>query len=95
MASFDSKDAPQPDTSESAGTIARNAFYGVILFFIYLAFYGGFMYLNAFNRDLMASHPFGGVNLAILYGMALILAALVLAAIYMFLCRADQKEGDA
>ena len=94
MASFDSKDA-QPDTSENAGTIARNAFYGLILFAIYLAFYGGFMYLNAFNRDLMASRPFGGINLAILYGMALILAALVLAAIYMFLCRASKTEDAA
>jgi uncharacterized membrane protein (DUF485 family) len=95
MASFDSNDAPQPDTSESAGTIARNAFYGLVLFAVYLVLYGGFMYLNAFNRELMASRPFGGVNLAILYGMGLIVAALVLAAVYMYFCRASHDEGGA
>ena len=95
MASFDANDAPQPDTSESASTIAHNAFYGLILFAVYLLLYGGFVYLNAFRRDLMASQPFGGINLAIIYGIALIVAALVLAGIYMLLCRADRAEGAA
>lgn len=69
------------------GTIARNARYGLILFAIYVAMYGGFMLLSALRPDVMASRPFGGVNLAILYGFALIAAALVLAVIYMALCR--------
>jgi uncharacterized membrane protein (DUF485 family) len=66
---------------------ARNSRHGIILFLAYLILYGGFMLLNAYRPQLMSKTPFGGVNLAILYGMGLILGAFVLAAIYMFLCR--------
>ena len=69
---------------------ARNARYGLILFVIYLVLYGGFMGLSAFEPQLMSKTPFGGVNLAILYGFGLIVAALVLAVIYMVLCRARE-----
>ena len=69
---------------------ARNSRYGLILFVIYLVFYGGFMGLSAFEPQLMSKTPFGGVNLAILYGFGLIVAALVLALIYMVLCRARE-----
>ena len=68
---------------------ARNARFGLILFFIYLLLYGGFVYLSAFSRETMA-RTYGGVNLAIWYGMGLIGTALLLACIYMALCRARQ-----
>ncbi len=71
-----------------------NARLGLWLFLIYFIFYGGFMALNAFRPDLMSHTPFGGVNLAILYGMFLIAAALVLALIYMVLCRASRDSED-
>ena len=67
--------------------ISRNSRYGLILFTVYLALYGGFMLLSAFSPASMAQVVLGGVNLAIVYGMALILGALVLASIYMYLCR--------
>ena len=67
--------------------ISRNSRYGLILFSVYLALYGGFMLLSAFAPRTMAQTPTGGVNLAIIYGMGLILGALVLASIYMYLCR--------
>jgi len=54
------------------------------LFALYLALYVGFTLLTAFRLDVMASVPFGGVNLAILYGLLLIATALVLALIYMW-----------
>jgi uncharacterized membrane protein (DUF485 family) len=57
------------------------------LFGLYLALYLGFMLLTAFRLDLMATTPFGGVNLAILYGLLLIVAALVLALVYMWRSR--------
>ncbi|HEV8292846.1 MAG TPA: DUF485 domain-containing protein [Tepidisphaeraceae bacterium] len=66
---------------------ARNARYGLWLFAVYLALYAGFMGLSAFEPQLMSKTPFGGVNLAIIYGFGLIVAALVLAVIYMVLCR--------
>ena len=66
---------------------ARNAKYGLILFAIYLLLYGGFVGLSAFSRQTMGE-TFGGVNLALWYGLGLIVAALVLACVYMALCRA-------
>ena len=66
---------------------ARNARYGLWLFGVYVALYAGFMGLSAFEPQLMSKTPFGGVNLAIMYGFGLIVAALVLALVYMVLCR--------
>jgi uncharacterized membrane protein (DUF485 family) len=88
-------DSPAPSGHEDHPDIAaRNSRYGLVLFAIYLAMYGGFMYLAAFRQDLMAKAPFGGVNLAILYGMGLIVGALVLAVIYMFLCRGATSTSN-
>jgi uncharacterized membrane protein (DUF485 family) len=82
--------------------IARHARFGFWLFIVYVILYGGFVYLAAFRADLMASKPFGGVNLAVLYGMGLIVSAFVLALIYMMLCsrtedkaQSDGKDGAA
>jgi uncharacterized membrane protein (DUF485 family) len=69
--------------------VSPNAKLGLGLFLVYLLFYLGFMGIAAFNYSLFASAPFGGVNLAILYGMGLILLALVLALVYMKLCKPD------
>lgn len=77
-----------PKEVEDPLIAARNSRYGMILFLIYLAFYGGFVGLNAFRPDLMDLTPAWGLNLAILYGMALIVAAMLLALIYSWLCRA-------
>ena len=67
----------------------RNARFGIVLFVVYLAFYGGFVLLAAFSPDTMARLPWAGVNLAIWYGFALIAAALILALIYGYLCRIE------
>ena len=73
---------------ENAADVLRNARIGLALFFVYLALYGGFMALSAFYLETMRSTPFGGVNLAILYGFGLIVGAIVLALLYMVLCKA-------
>ena len=78
---------PNQDHDDHPEIAERNARNGMILFLVYVLMYGGFMALAAFSPQTMAMTPFGGVNLAILYGFALIIAALVLAAIYMYLCR--------
>ena len=65
----------------------RNTSLGLALFYVYLLIYGGFVGLNAFAPDVMEQTPFAGVNLAILYGIALIVAALLLALIYGVFCR--------
>jgi uncharacterized membrane protein (DUF485 family) len=74
--------------------MARNARLGLILFFIYLVLYGGFVFLNAFSPDLMEKTPIEGVNLAILYGFGLIVAALLMALLYGFLCRVEEPTKD-
>ena len=73
--------------------IARNARYGMILFIVYVVFYAGFVALAAFSMDAMRKE-IGGINVAIIYGMALIIVAFVLALIYMALV-SRQNGGDA
>lgn len=66
---------------------SRNSKTGLVLFAIYLIVYGGFVFLNAFAPDQMEATPIAGLNVAILYGFALIIGAIVLSGLYGFLCR--------
>ncbi|MDA0834479.1 MAG: DUF485 domain-containing protein [Planctomycetota bacterium] len=72
----------------------RNARIGLIMFVIYTGFYSGFVFLNAFYPKLMEITPIGGINLAILYGMVLILAAFVMSLIYGYLCRTNETPSS-
>ncbi len=79
---------------------SRNARIGLLLFVIYLLLYGGFVGINTFSPELMEKTPFAGVNLAIWYGMALIIGAFVLALIYGMICtpagdEIDDRDGGA
>ncbi len=65
---------------------SKNARLGLQLFCVYLVLYGGFVLLNAFAPQTMEITPLAGINLAILYGFGLIVAALALALIYGMLC---------
>lgn len=66
---------------------------GLALFWIYVLLYAGFMGLVLFRPDLLSLRPFGGVNLAIAYGMGLIAGAFLLAIVYMAACRAVEGDG--
>lgn len=68
---------------------SRNSRNGLILFAVYLLFYGGFVFINAFDPASMERTPIAGLNLAVLYGFALIFGAVLLSAVYGLLC------GDA
>ena len=85
----------EPPRHRSQNAWDFNARIGLVLFSIYLALYGGFIYLSAFKRELMARPSVGGANLAIVYGFGLIVAAFVLAVLYMFLCKREPDPGDA
>ncbi len=78
---------PESRETEDATIVAHNARTGLILFAIYVAFYGGFMALSAFWPAVMSQPLLAGVNVAVLYGFALIGAAMILALIYMRMCR--------
>jgi uncharacterized membrane protein (DUF485 family) len=60
----------------------RSSRLGLSLFAVYLALYGGFVFLNTFSPNTMDRLPWAGINLAVLYGFALIIGAVVLAFIY-------------
>ncbi|MEM8669641.1 MAG: DUF485 domain-containing protein [Planctomycetota bacterium] len=77
------------NTAPSSPARQFNAKLGMILFVIYLLLYVGFVLINAFKADWMERVVLAGLNLAIVYGFALIVVALMLAGIYGVLCRTD------
>ena len=90
---MDSSTSSSPESNQRAAHdahVSPNAKLGLVLFLVYLALYLGFMGIAAFKYESFASTPFGGVNLAILYGMGLIAGALVLALLYMALCKPER-----
>jgi uncharacterized membrane protein (DUF485 family) len=64
----------------------RTSRIALALFWVYLAAYAGFMGLATFAPQWMERPAVWGVNLAILYGLGLIVGAVVLALLYMLLC---------
>ena len=87
-------DPHHPGHDEHPSIVSHNARVGLWLFAVYLVLYGGFMVLNAFFPQRMATAPFGGINLAVMYGLVLIVAAFVLAMLYMFLVRHHRDPGN-
>jgi uncharacterized membrane protein (DUF485 family) len=74
---------PESEFQEPPRGAAPASRLGLTLFGLYVLLYGGFMALVLARPDLLASRPFGGVNLAILSGLGLILAAVLLSVSYM------------
>jgi uncharacterized membrane protein (DUF485 family) len=66
--------------------MSKNAKIGLILFAIYTLFYAGYVGLNAFSPETMSITLVPNLNLAILYGFALIFVALLLSLLYGVLC---------
>lgn len=83
------------DAGERPETITRNTRYGVILFLVYLVFYGAYVGTNAFAPQVMQQTPIAGLNLAILSGFGLIGLAVLLAFLYGWLCRSEKAEDVA
>ena len=85
MSHVNEYDASHPDHHPE--TVSRNARNGLLLFAVYVILYVGFVLMNTFKPETMQKPFLMGVNLAIVYGIALIVAALLLALVYMALCR--------
>ena len=64
---------------------------GVIMFAIYAIIYGGFIFINVVNAELMEKIVCFGLNLAIVYGFSLIIIALIMALIYNHLCTKRER----
>jgi hypothetical protein len=86
-----------PHHEDHPETISRTARRGLLLFLLYFALYAGFLLLNIFAPEAMQDTvlPVGngyylnlhGLNLALVYGIFLILAAILMAFWYMRLTR--------
>lgn len=83
--------SPLPDHGDDADNhpvlVAKQSRVALTCFAVYLAAYGGFMVLAAFWPKVMARPVLAGVNLAIIYGLALIGGAVLLALVYMAISR--------
>jgi uncharacterized membrane protein (DUF485 family) len=64
---------------------------GIWMFILYAIIYASFIVVNTFNPKIMGS-DIGGSNLAIIYGMGLIIFALMLAFVYNAICTAAEEE---
>lgn len=91
MGSLDFK-APVVKEQEDEAVVSHNTRMGVVLFTVYVVFYAGFMALSAFSYEVMARPVLAGVNLAVVYGFALILVALILALVYMKVSRKSSSK---
>ncbi len=71
---------------------------GVILFFIYLIVYAGFVAIGVVDYKLMGKIVLGNQNLAVVYGFGLIIFAILLGLFYNWKCTnyedAMNKEED-
>ena len=70
----------------------KKARLGVWFFFIYLFFYAGFVAIGVLNYELLAIEVVAGLNLALIYGIGLIIFAVLLGILYNYLC--SKYEDD-
>lgn len=85
----------EPETDNAS---EKKASLGIKFFFLYLFFYAGFVAIGVLNYELLAVEVFKGINLAVFYGIGLIVFAVLLGILYNYLCTRyeDQmnKMGD-
>lgn len=65
---------------------------GIKLFWLYCVIYMGFVGIAVFSPETMKIEALAGVNLAIVYGMVLIIFAVILGLIYNHLCTKKEDE---
>ena len=81
--------------TEKSISQADNARLGLRLFFVYSVFYLGFVLISAFAPTWSEWEIFPGLNLAIVWGFALIIVAFVLALVYGLACKADTTNPSS
>jgi uncharacterized membrane protein (DUF485 family) len=60
---------------------------GIQMTILYSIVYGGFVVLSVFQPTWMGARAVLGLNLAVAYGIGLIIAAVLFALVYNYLCR--------
>ncbi len=71
---------------EKDNSIKVKAKLGIILFFVYLIIYAGFVFIGTVYPQVLGFKVISGLNLAYVYGMGLIVLAGVMGLIYNFFC---------
>jgi uncharacterized membrane protein (DUF485 family) len=77
---------------EEDKAIAKKTRLGVILFFAYLIVYAGFVAIGMIFPHAMGMEVIGGQNIAVIYGMGLIVLAVVMGLIYNALCTKYENQ---
>lgn len=80
----------EPTRKDLAGNYKMRL--GIWMFALYTVIYAGFVVINLVAPKLMGAIILGGLNLATVYGFALIIIALIEALIYDAMCH--KKEED-
>lgn len=75
-------------------SIAYKTRLGVILFFVYMFIYAGFVGIGVFFPSLLNEVLFAGLNLAFIYGMGLIVLAIVMGLVYNFFCSRHEDKTN-
>jgi uncharacterized membrane protein (DUF485 family) len=83
-----------PPESEADFASEKKSRLGLVFFFIYFFFYAGFVAIGVLNYELLAIEVVWGINLAIFYGIGLIVFAVLLGIVYNFLCSRYEDEMD-
>jgi uncharacterized membrane protein (DUF485 family) len=73
-------------------SIPKKTRLGVVFFIFYLAIYTGFVVIGSLFTDSLSVRVFAGLNLAVVYGMALIILAAVLGLFYNHYCTKYEKQ---
>jgi uncharacterized membrane protein (DUF485 family) len=81
-------------SEEKESLIQKKSALGIRLFFIYLISYVGFVLICVFQYELLSTPVFGGLNLALAYGIGLIVFAIILGIVYNYYCTRYEDEAD-
>lgn len=81
-----------PPESEVDYASEKKAKLGIKFFFLYFFFYAGFVTIGVVNYELLTTEVLWGINLALFYGIGLILFAVLLGILYNFLCSRYEDE---
>jgi len=65
---------------------------GVYLFLFYSLVYAGFVAIGLFEPDMLEKHVIGRTNLAVAYGVGLILMAIFLGFVYNIICTRLERK---
>ncbi len=77
---------------ESEALTQRKSALGIRLFFVYLILYTGFILIGVFQYELLSTQVIAGLNLALAYGIGLIVFAVIMGIVYNYYCTKYEDE---